>query len=159
MAKIDQESEPKSRAPQIVVNLGAMFVAQLRHRFDFEDDLPEAHEVRLVPMFQRPIFISQYKLSLWSERNSTKVEFDLQTLLINRFQKPRSLDLVDLKASPHDPITLVRKQNHNPSFSIFPSVLFFVYFVVPSSLRPIPFVVTSSLLCPIAFVVLSPHFR
>src|SRR5208283_3026809 len=141
-----------------------MFVAQLRHRFDFEDDLPEAHEVRLVPVFQRPIFISQYKLSLWSERNSTKVEFDLQALLINRFEESRSLDLVDLKASPHDPITLIRKQNHNPSFSISPSFhlsyfVYFVYFVVRSclllfsSLRPVPFVVSCSLLCLIPFVV------
>ena len=64
MTEIDQESKPKSRAPQIVVNLGAMFVAQLRYRFDLEDDLPEADEVRLIAMFQRPIFISQYKLSL-----------------------------------------------------------------------------------------------
>ncbi len=118
MTKIDQESQPKSRAPQIVVNLGAMFVAQLGYRFDLEDDLPEADEVRLIAMFQRPIFISQYKLSLRSERNSAKAEFDLQALLINRFQKSRSLDLIDLKASSHDPITLVRKQDHNLSLSI-----------------------------------------
>src|SRR5271157_5651448 len=140
--RIDQESQPESRAPQIVMNLGAMFVAELRHRFDFEDDLPEAHEVRLIAMFQRPIFISQYKLSLRSERNSTNAEFDLQALLINRFQKPRSLDLVDLKASPHDPITLVRKQNHNPSFSIFPSVLFRAFRVFRGSFlsSSLPFV-------------------
>src|SRR5271157_2375098 len=135
VTKIDQESQPESRVPQIVVNLGAMFVAQLRHRFDFEDDLPEANEVRLVPMFQRPIFISQYKLSLRSERNSTKVEFDLQALLINRLQKLSSLDLINLKARPHDPITFIRKQDHNPSL---PICLFFVYFVVPSSLPFVP---------------------
>jgi len=126
MTKIDQESELKSCASQIVVNLGAMFVAQLGYRFDLEDDLPEAYEVRLIAMFQRPIFISQYKLSLRCKRNSTKAEFDLQALLINRFQKSRSLDLIDLKVSPHDPITLVLKQDHNPSL---PNCLFFVYFV------------------------------
>src|SRR5271157_2337289 len=137
--RIDQESQPESRAPQIVMNLGAMFVAELRHRFDFEDDLPEAHEVRLIAMFQRPIFISQYKLSLRSQRNSTNGEFDLQALLINRFKKPRSLDLVDLKASPHDPITLIRKQDHNPSLPICPFFVYFVYFVVPSSLPLVSF--------------------
>src|SRR5208283_2218133 len=68
MTKTDQESQPKSRASQVIVNLGAMFVAQLGYRLDLEDDLLEAHEVRLVATFQRPIFISQYKLSLWSER-------------------------------------------------------------------------------------------
>ena len=70
------------------MNLGAMFVAELGYRFDLDDDLIETHKVRLVAMLQRPIFISQYKLSLGGERNSTKPEFDLQALLINPLQKP-----------------------------------------------------------------------
>ncbi len=73
MTKIHQEPQPKSRASQIVVNLCAMFVAELRDRFDFEDDLLEAHKVRLIMMFQCSIFISQYKLGFRSERNSSKV--------------------------------------------------------------------------------------
>jgi len=72
MRKTDQKSEPKSRAPQVVVNLCSMFVAELGDRFYFEDDLPEAHEVRLIVVFQRPIFISQYELGFRSERNSSK---------------------------------------------------------------------------------------
>jgi len=158
MTKIDRESQPKSSAPEIVVNLGAMFVAQLGYRFDLEDDLPEAYEVRLIAMFQRPIFISQYKLSLRSERNSGKAEIDLQALLINRFQKPRSLDFIDLKASPHDPVTLIRKQDHNLSLSIclFSCISWFLllFFVASLSWFHLPFFVASlSWFYPLTFVV------
>ena len=51
MTEIDQETQPKSRASEIVVNLGAMFVGELRYGLDLDDDLLEANEVRLVLLF------------------------------------------------------------------------------------------------------------
>lgn len=91
----------------MVDHLSAVFVCQLLHRLDFQDDLVETQEVRLVLLLQGPAFVFQLQARLLTEQNSLFFEFKCQTLLVHGLDEPVALVLVCLEASAHDPVALV----------------------------------------------------
>src|SRR5579864_8066941 len=95
--EVDQESEFESGRLQIVVNLGTMPVRQFRDGFEFKNDLVKATKVRLVLLLEGLALVAQRQVDLWPKRNALCGEFQLQTLLIYRLQKPASHLIVNFK--------------------------------------------------------------
>jgi hypothetical protein len=89
------------------VNLSPVFVAQLLHSLDLDNDRIVTQEIGLVGGFKLAAFILENQLLVGYEGETIVPQFPLQTFLIDGLQKTASHLIVHLEACPDDPITLV----------------------------------------------------
>ena len=93
---------------QVVDNLGAMFIGQLGHRLEFQDDFLEANDVWDEGMLEPSSFVEQWKLILGVEWDAQKFKFSFKTFLIDGFSESAAFDLIDLKARTTNAVRFVR---------------------------------------------------
>ena len=93
------------------MDLRPMFVSQLRHGLDLDNDLVKAMEVGLVSLLERPPFVRELEFRLRTEWNATSFELDFETFLVHRLLEAGTLVVVDLEASPDDGVCLVFEQD------------------------------------------------
>jgi hypothetical protein len=102
MAEIDEQTQLKPRAIQIIEQLRTVFVDQLGHRLDLNDDLVETDIIRLVLLLQFLSLILQGQHLLGGKRNATFLEFYCETFLIDTLEKTAAHRFICLKASTDD---------------------------------------------------------
>jgi len=102
MTKIYQYPQFELRCFEIVLHLGSMFIRQLCHRFEFEDDLLKTNEVRNVGREQRSAFVFQGQRSLGNVQNALEAQFKFHTLLVNRLKKSAAFLSINFEASTSD---------------------------------------------------------
>src|SRR6478736_413473 len=61
MTEVDQQADPKPCRSQIVVHLSSMFIRELRHRLDLQNDFIKTEKVWLVDLSEFTPFILQPK--------------------------------------------------------------------------------------------------
>ena len=106
MPEVDQQPKPIPGGLEVIVDLSTVLICQFRDRLQFDDDLAETNKVRHIALLQAPAFVAQLQARLGTERNLDQTQFDLQTLLINGFEKPAPFLVVDLETSPDQRVTL-----------------------------------------------------
>ena len=97
VAKVDQQTKFVASGFQIVVDLGAVRIGQLRYGLDFHNNPVETNKVRLISLFERHAFVSEMQIRLPLEGDVLRTELDLQAFLIGGLKEPASLLFVHFK--------------------------------------------------------------
>src|SRR5438132_3723953 len=98
VAEVNEQAKAKAGGFQVVMDLGTMLVGHLGDSLDLDDDLAEAEEVGVVVPFQGPPFVGEFKFGLWLEGDASQSQLDLQTFLVDCFQKATTSVLVHFEA-------------------------------------------------------------
>ena len=87
MTEIDQQSQAHIGYFQIIADLSLVFGGQIGNRFDPDDDLAEAYEIRFISLLQRHSLVLQLQLHLFLERDTPQFKLPDQRFLVYRLQK------------------------------------------------------------------------
>ena len=82
-----------------------MFVHERRGSFQLENNFAVANEIGLIRLQERASAIAQGQDWLRDGWDALMLELDLQTFLINWFEKPAALLVIYLEASANDRVT------------------------------------------------------
>jgi hypothetical protein len=107
MAEVHQQTELAAGCTEIIQDLRAVLIAQLRDRLDFEDYFFVANEIRVECLNQCAAAILQRLRWFRPKWNSLKFQLDLQALMINRLEKPAALISINGKAGPDDRVAFI----------------------------------------------------
>jgi hypothetical protein len=124
--EINEESDACSRGAEIVHKLGAVTIVDGFGCLDFQNHLAVTEEIRFIFFPKLPALVFQFKRRLHNKWNISDLEFNLQTLLINVFQKPAALLPINFETSAKNLIGLrFKDQCHFSSFPCIPSIPWF----------------------------------
>jgi hypothetical protein len=125
VTEIHQDPEAELGGIQVIQNLSAVFVREMRNRFQFDDDFIETDEIRDESLLQRRAFVIEPQDALRVERDTLKPELQRQALMKDRLQKTTAFLLIHLKTCADDAVTFFRVDQISHRFLF----VHFVYFV------------------------------
>ena len=93
-SEVHKKPEPQASGSEVVDQLRPMLGRYFAHGLQLDDNLLEADEVRRVPGSEFTPAVLEPQGPLRGEGNAAKLEFDLQALLVDAFEKPRALGAI-----------------------------------------------------------------
>src|SRR4030095_7818234 len=84
-----------------------VFIDQRGDGFDFENDFVVAYEIGREGLNEGSTAILQGLRRFGEKRDSLQIEFNLQALVINRFEKAAAFVLIDAKARAENSIAFI----------------------------------------------------
>lgn len=96
-AKVDQQSELAVRDSEVIQNLSPVFIGESVHGFEFQNDLAETVNVRLVGLLDRLALVVNRQFLLRLEWNAAISKLPLKTLLVHLFVPGVAHLLVNVK--------------------------------------------------------------
>jgi hypothetical protein len=107
MAEVNQQTQLATGCAEIIQDLRAVLIAQLRDRLDFENYFFVANEIRTEGLNQCAAAILQRLRWFRQKWNSLEFQLDLKALMINRLEKSAALISINGKARPEDRVAFV----------------------------------------------------
>ncbi len=104
---------------KVIKRLGGMVVYEVGTCFQLDNDLVITNEVCFESLFDHTVFELNSHWRLGHKWNSAFAKLNLQTLMVDGFQKATSQLVIDFETSANDLVTLVLKNQISHSSIIF----------------------------------------
>jgi hypothetical protein len=107
VTEVHQQRQTVPGGSKLIMNLRAVFVCQSWNGLNFDNNFSITDKIGYVAVLEQATLIVKLHGNLLLSWNTPDTEFNLQTILVYRLDKPAALFFINLKTSAYNLIAFV----------------------------------------------------